>query len=71
VSEIRGKYGIVSDIEPDVILKTESWFNNAITDTFLSIPGYEVQPDLQIDRADTDTRGGGLLVYVKEELKVL
>jgi hypothetical protein len=62
----------VSDMEPDVILITESWCNSSIMDAFLSITGYEVQPNFRIDRADTRLAGGGgyrLLVSVKEGLR--
>jgi hypothetical protein len=63
---------VASDFKPDLILVTESWCNSEITDAFLSIDGYEVQPDLRTDRQDTaQGRGGGLLVYVKNGLKIL
>ena len=58
--------------KPDIVLVTESWCNNGITNAYLGIEGYEIQPDLRRDRIDTDQgRGGGLLVYVKTGLKVL
>jgi hypothetical protein len=58
--------------KPDIVLVTESWCNNGITNAYLEIEGYEIQPDLRRDRVDTDQgRGGGLLVYVKTGLKVL
>ncbi len=61
----------VADMDPDLILITETWCNREITDSFLSIPGYEVQTDLRTDRANTGGgRGGGLLVYVKNGVKV-
>jgi hypothetical protein len=71
---VVGKVGelscIVSDVNPDVILLTESWCKSSITDAFLSILGYEVQSDLRTDRVDNGVgRGGGLLVYVKEGLQ--
>ena len=62
----------VSDMEPDLVLVTESWCNGDITNAFLNMPGYELQPDLRVDRTDTDRgRGGRLLVYVKNGLQIL
>jgi hypothetical protein len=59
----------VSDMDPDLIFLTESWCNNQITDAFLSLPGYELIQELRKDRFDTDRgRGGGLLVYAKNDL---
>jgi hypothetical protein len=57
--------------KPALILVTESWCNNSISNEFLSIDGYELQTDLRMDRIDTaQGRGGGLLVYSKTGLKV-
>ncbi len=45
---------------------TESWCHTGITDAFLKIPGYEIQPDVRKDRKDTvNGVGGGLLVYTR------
>jgi hypothetical protein len=58
--------------KPDLILITETWCNEDITNAFLSIDGYELQMDLRMDRGDTaGGRGGGLLVYAKEGGQVL
>ena len=55
-----------------MILVTESWCNSDISDAYLSIDGYELQPDLRTDRSDTaQGRGGGLLVYAKNCVKIL
>jgi hypothetical protein len=63
---------VAADQEPDLILITESWCNNNINNAYLSLPGYELQQDLRLDREDTaDGRGGGLLVYSKQGLKIL
>ena len=57
---------MANDSKPDLILVTETWANDAISNAYLSINGYELQPDLRVDRADTaQGRGGGLLVYTK------
>ncbi len=63
---------VASVKSPDLILVTESWCNQKVTNAFLSIPGYEVQPDLRRDRSDTVRGiGGGLLVYVRTGLTIL
>ena len=60
------------DIEPDLILVSETWCSENITDAFLSIPGYELHQDMRQDREDmAGGRGGGLLVYSKTGLKIL
>ena len=72
VSKINELSCVTSDLEPDLILVTESWCNNDISNAYLDIPGYELQPDLRQDRSDTDRgRGGGLLVYAKNGLQIL
>jgi hypothetical protein len=59
-------------MNPDIILVTESWCHSEISNAFLSIDGYEIQPDLRMDREDTaGGRGGGLLVYGKSGLTIL
>ncbi len=56
---------------PDIILLCETWCHQDISDSFLNIDGYDLVPDLRLDRADTaQGRGGGLLVYVKTGLTV-
>jgi hypothetical protein len=61
-----------AESKPDLILVTESWCNINVTNAYLKVPGYELQPDLRIDRSDTANGiGGGLLVYAKEGLNVL
>ena len=63
---------MATDIEPDLILLTESWCNEEISNAFLTIPGYEIQQDLRLGRGDTaGGRGGGLLVYSKEGINIL
>jgi hypothetical protein len=67
-----GELSCVADmLKPDIILVTESWCNGDITDAYLSLDGYELIPDLRMDRENTaGGRGGGLLVYAKNGLKV-
>ena len=58
----------VSDNKPDVISICETWTNNDISNAFLSIDGYNII--CRHDRKDTNNGiGGGLLVYVKSDLK--
>jgi hypothetical protein len=71
VSKIDELCGVSSELDPDLILVTETWCNEQITNTFLAIPGYELINDLRKDRYDTDRgRGGGLLVYAKNNISV-
>ena len=59
-----------SELNPDLILLTETWCNDSISEAFLHIPGYELE--VRLGREDTaGGRGGGLLVYSKPGLKVL
>ena len=72
VGKIDELVAVASDINPDLILVTESWCHDGITDAFLKIPGYELQTDLRLDREDTaGGTGGGLLVYARESLTIL
>jgi hypothetical protein len=72
VGKVNELNALAADLEPDLILVTETWCNKDITDAYLTINGYEIQQDLRRDREDTrDGRGGGLLVHVKQGLKVL
>jgi Endonuclease-reverse transcriptase len=51
---------------------SESWCNDTISNALLTIPGYEMLPDLRRDREDTAGGvGGGLLVYAKTGTKIL
>ena len=56
---------MANDMDPDLILITESCCNE-ISDAYLAVEGYELHPELRVDRGDTiKCRGGGLLVYGK------
>ena len=46
---------------PSIICLTESWFSSEIADDLFKIEGYK------IERRDRNTRGGGLLVYLKDD----
>ena len=63
---------IAADTNPDIIAVAETWCHSEITDAYLTISGYEVIPDLRKDRTNTGGgRGGGLLVYARNGLKIL
>jgi hypothetical protein len=60
---------IASEIEPDIIIVTETWCHSAISNAYLNIPGYMIDDELRQDRTDTvNGAGGGILVYSKENL---
>jgi hypothetical protein len=50
---------VAGALNPDIIMITESWCNSDVADTFLSIDGYDLQPDLRADREDTAQGRGG------------
>ena len=61
-----------NDLQPDVILITETWCSDETSEAFLTVPGYDLQQDLRQDRRDTaGGRGGGLLVYAKPGVRIL
>ena len=60
------------DLQPDLILLCETWCNDTVSNASLSIDDYRLETDLRCDRTDTKNGiGGGLLVYAKNELKIL
>ena len=60
---------LINDQNPDLVLITETWCNDVITNAMLNIPGYNIEPDLRIDRQDTlNGIGGGLIVYARDGL---
>jgi len=66
---IIGKFDLLeswtADINPDVIAVTESWTNNSILDSELSLSGYTLfRKDRPVNR-----EGGGVLLYVRSSLK--
>jgi len=54
----------VLDLDPDVIGITESWSHESILDSELAISGFQL---FRCDRT-TGNRGGGVLLYVRENL---
>ena len=60
------------DLQPDIVLITESWCNKNISNSVIKLDGYELCSELRRDRTDTTNGiGGGLLVYVKYGRTVL
>lgn len=59
----------LSCINYDIIAFTESWLDDSVTDSELSIPGYSF---FRLDRDFQSTnkcRAGGLIIYVKKNYK--
>lgn len=62
---------LAEEHEPDIILITESWCNDNVSDSMLNLDGYNLEPDLRVDRADTlNGIGGGLLVYTRKGIVI-
>ena len=59
----------VTDLDPDLILVTQTWCSKDISDAYLSIQGYELRTELRQDREGM--RGGGLVTYAKHGIQVL
>ena len=58
---------LAAENRPDMILLTETWTNDTITNDFLKLQGYEMVG--REDRRDTiGGRGGGILVYARKEI---
>ena len=64
IDELRVLVNINS---PDIVIISEAWTNESISNEYLSIGGYDIIE--RKDRNDTDKgRGGGLMMYVKKEM---
>ena len=63
---------VATDLKPDVIALVETWCHSEISSAVLAIDGYELIPDLRMDRIDTaGGRGGGLIVYIRSGKQIL
>ncbi len=63
---------VTQELEPDIILLTETWCNSSIGNAALSLENYKLETELRKDRCDTANGvGGGLLVYAKNNLQIL
>lgn len=71
ISKIEHLEILINDHNPDLILITESWCNENISNSMLNIDGYCLDTELRHDRRDTvNGIGGGLLVFYRNELNV-
>ena len=67
VNKIDEMRAIVAINNPDILIITETWTNESVSNDLLCISGYDVIE--RRDRNDTDRgRGGGIIVYVKKTL---
>jgi hypothetical protein len=57
VGKIDELSSVASDLGPDIILVTETWCNNQVSDAFLSLPNYELVTYLRKDRFNTEAEG--------------
>jgi hypothetical protein len=64
VSKLGELTAISQDLEPDLILLTETWCNESVSNASLALENYRLETDLRRDRSDAKNGiGGGLLVY--------
>jgi hypothetical protein len=71
-SKIDELKAITQELEPDIILLTETWRNNSVGNAALSLENYKLETELRKDRCDTANGvGGGLLVYSRDNLQIL
>ena len=62
---------LLNDKQPDIVLITETWNNDSISNAILSVDGYHIEPDLRLDRQDTQNGiEGGVIVYIRNSLSV-
>ena len=62
---------LINDEKPHLVCITETWLNDEISNAMISFDNYYIDKDLRIDRADTSQgRGGGLIVYVRNDVIV-
>ena len=72
VSKLSDLKVFVDQNEPDILLISESWANEQLQNSMLSLDGYNLETELRKDRQDTlNGIGGGLLVYSKQGLKII
>jgi len=43
VNKVNELACLASDVKPDIILITESWCNNSISNAYLSLTGYQIK----------------------------
>ncbi len=63
---------ISQDLEPDIILPTETLCHNTVENAALIPENYLFEIDIRSDYCDTANGiGGGLLMYSKYDVKIL
>ena len=75
VQSLFGKLGeleaTASVLKPDIILLTETWLNDSISNAALGLNGYTLQSELRSDKTTSANGiGGGLVVYTRTGLEV-
>ena len=59
------------ELNPDIVIVTETWCHSGISNSFLNIPGYTIDNELGQDSQDTiNGCGEGILVYSKANLVI-
>ena len=72
VGKINELECVANEFSPSIIIITESWCNDNISNALLKLSGYYLVPELRLDRCDNHRGiGGGILVYVKDNLHIL
>ena len=67
VNKIEELRVLATVYNPDIVIITETWTNESISNEYLSVSGYDIIE--RQDRNDTDKgRGGGIIVYVRKIL---
>ena len=66
LNKVKELEEIVLEKDFDIIGITETWMNSAIPIGLVAIKGYRM-----IQKFREEERGGGVMLYIKESLKVL
>ena len=67
VNKVEELRALAAINDPDILILTETWTNEAISNEYLNVNGYEIIE--RRDRNDTDRgRGGGIIVYVRKNM---
>ena len=54
----------LNEIDPDIVILTETWCNSNISSDILQIPGYTIEESLRKDRQDTVNGIGGGIMFM-------
>ena len=62
---------LINDEKPHILCISETWLNSNVTNAMINVDNYYIENDLRIDRIDTTQgKGGGLIVYVRNDVIV-